>query len=105
MDIFVGFILVIIVLGIGYIIYSIIESNNNTKEVIEEYKNDREKILLKKMEIEQKVANLRIENSKLSIELEKLKRGKQNGPISKCNSKSKKRNVGRAGKSLCKDKK
>ena len=107
MDLLSGFIIVILTIAFLYTIAIVVENNNNSKEMIEELKNDREKVLLKKAEIEQNIVKLSIENNKLLIEIEKMKKETKNngfkkyknenkkgviinGPISKCNQKSKK---------------
>lgn len=90
MDLLSGFILIVLVIGFLFTISVVVENINNSKEVIEELKNDREKILLKKMEVEQNLLKFKIENSKLLLEIEKIKKGGKNGIKKRYTNKNKK---------------
>ena len=107
MDLLSGFIIVTLAIALLYTIVIIVENNNNSKEIIEELKNDREKVLLKQKEIERNLVKLSSDLIDKRIELNKMKKEtKNNGfkkyknenkkgvinnePISKCNQKSKK---------------
>lgn len=119
MDIFTGFCIVAVVAIVGYLIYMIKDNTNVTKEYMADSEKERDKLQLKIKELEYKIMELKVENSKLQVGMngdekvleetttiyeeeyfpkatakrknkDKIGDIKYGRPVSKCNSKSKK---------------
>ena len=84
---------------VGYIVYTIVETIQHSKEYIAELEKEKERIKSKSFEKQ-------FEYIQLLNKYEDVKhKRRKNGPISKCDKKSKKRNVGKNTKSLSRNKK
>lgn len=99
MDYITLFLILMIVAIVGYIVYIIVETIQHSKEYIAELEKEKERIKTKTFEKQFEYIQLLHK-----YEDEKNKRSK-NGPVSKCDKKSKKRNVGKNTKSLSRNKK